>query len=357
MRHRVRAVIGASAITAALGLLAGPVPAHSGFALPAASLTTAAPALDGVMNAGEWASASSFVFPAGEAEGRVWAMHDGDYVYFAFRRIDSAPGTSAAFQVYFDNAHDGALDPGDDAWSASVNVSTGASFTNDAAYTPSSCPSCWPDDTSLAGTNDTEAGAVYTPGTGEVVFEMRHRRCTTDVGHDLCLPADGSLAGVTFLYFSAGSTVFYPASISAPASYGDFSLVPAAEDTTPPETTITSGPTDYGAGTQAIFLTQSSEPDSSFECRRVPDAFGVCAPSHQYDGLAGGSYTFEIQAKDAAGNVDPTPAVYRWTVDTVPFVGTLDQHNGRVTSTTGGSSIGGETQSELAHIFSAAARA
>ena len=92
------------------------------------------------MNAGEWGSASSFVFPAGEAEGRVWAMHDGDYVYFAFRRIDTAPGTSAAFQVYFDNAHDGALDPGDDAWSAAVNVSTGASFTNDAAYTPASCP-------------------------------------------------------------------------------------------------------------------------------------------------------------------------------------------------------------------------
>src|SRR5688572_1377658 len=139
MRHRVRAVIGASAITAALGLLAGPVPAHSGFALPAASLTTAAPALDGVMNAGEWASASSFVFPAGEAEGRVWAMHDGDYVYFAFRRIDSAPGTSAAFQVYFDNAHNGTLDSGDDAWSSSVNISTGASATNDAEIGRASC--------------------------------------------------------------------------------------------------------------------------------------------------------------------------------------------------------------------------
>ncbi len=286
MRQRVRAVIGAGAIAAALGLLAGPASAHSGFALPAAPLTTAAPVLDGVMNAGEWASASTFVFPAGEAEGRVWAMHDGDYVYFAFRRIDATPGTSAAFQVYFDNAHDGALDSGDDAWSAAVNPSTGASFTNDAAYTPASCPSCWPGDTSLSGTNDTEAGAAYTPGTGEVVFEMRHRRCTTDVGRDLCLPADGTLAGVTFLYFSGGSTVFYPASFSAPASYGDFSL--AAEDTTPPETTITSGPVDYSAETRQVFLTESSEPGSSFECRRVPDAFNVCASSHEYDGLAMG---------------------------------------------------------------------
>ena len=228
MRQRVRAVIGAGAIAAALGLLAGPASAHSGFTLPAAPLTTAAPVLDGVMNPGEWASASTFVFPAGEADGRVWAMHDGNYVYFAFRRIDTTPGTSAAFQVYFDNAHNGALDSGDDAWSSSVNVSTGASFTNDAAYTPASCPACWADDTSLSGTNDTEAGAAYTPGTGEAVFEMRHRRCTTDVGRDLCLPADGSLAGITFLYFSGGSTVFYPAAFSAPANYGDFSLVPTA---------------------------------------------------------------------------------------------------------------------------------
>ncbi len=245
MRQRVRAVIGAGAIAASLGLLAGPAPAHSGFALPAASLTTAAPVLNGVMTAGEWASASSFVFPAGEAEGRVWAMHDGDYVYFAFRRIDTAPGTSAAFQVYFDNAHDGALDPGDDAWSSSVNVSTGASFTNDAAYTPASCPACWADDTSLSGTNDTEAGAAYTPGTGEAVFEMRHRRCTTDVGRDLCLPADGTLAGITFLYFSGGSTVFYPAAFSAPAGYGDFSLVPSAPEE---ESFVVTNTNDSGAG-------------------------------------------------------------------------------------------------------------
>ena len=79
------------------------------------------------MSPGEWGSASTFVFPAGEADGRVWAMHDGNYVYFAFRRIDTTPGTSAAFQVYFDNAHNGALDSGDDAWSSAVNVSTGAS--------------------------------------------------------------------------------------------------------------------------------------------------------------------------------------------------------------------------------------
>ncbi len=257
MRYVGRASLGVMALLAALGLLAGPAPAHSGFSLPAASLTTTAPVLDGVMNPGEWGSASTFVFPAGEAEGRVWAMHDGDYIYFAFRRIDTAPSTSAAFQVYFDNAHDGALDSGDDAWSASVNPSTGASFTNDAAYTPSSCPSCWADDTALSGTNDTEAGATYTPGTGEAVFEMRHRRCTTDVGRDLCLPADGSLAGITFLYFSASSTVFYPAAFSEPGSYGDFSLVAAGE---PPSFVVTNTD-DSGEGSlrQAILDANANE--------------------------------------------------------------------------------------------------
>ena len=248
MRQRVRAVIGAGAIAAALGLLAGPASAHSGFTLPAASLTTAAPVLDGVMNPGEWASASTFVFPAGEADGRVWAMHDGNYVYFAFRRIDTTPGTSAAFQVYFDNAHNGALDSGDDAWSSSVNVQHGRDVhKNDAAYTAGQLSIVLADDTSLSGTNDTEAGVGIHPGTGEAVFEMRHRRCTTDVGRDLCLPADGSLAGITFLYFSGRSTVFYPAAFSAPEGYGDFSLVATAGDR---HSFVVTNTNDTGAGSR-----------------------------------------------------------------------------------------------------------
>ena len=350
MRQRIRVILGAGAVAAAFALLAGPAPAHSGFTLPAAQLTTAAPVLDGVMNTGEWGSASTFVFPAGADDGQVWAMHDGEYVYFAFRRIDATPGTSAAFQVYFDNAHNGALDQGDDAWSIGVNPTTSASSTNDAFYQPDSCPSCWPDDVAFAGTNDVQGGAAYTAGTGEVVFEMRHPRCTADGTHDICLPADGTLAGITFLYFSGSSTVFYPSSFAAPAEFGDFSLVPPSGGGAP-ETTIVSGPSDYELVATGSFAFSSSVEGSSFGCSLDGTPPSPCTSPFAFGPLADGPHRFEVQAFNA-GVPDATPAYRLWTVDTVASAGTLDRHNGAVTSTSGGRSIGGPARNEMAQIFS-----
>jgi hypothetical protein len=44
-------------------------------------------------------------------------------------------------------------------------------------------------------------------------------------------------------------------------------------------------------------------------------AFTACTSPASYSGLAPGSYTFEVRATDAAGNVDPSPATYGWTVE------------------------------------------
>ena len=35
-----------------------------------------------------------------------------------------------------------------------------------------------------------------------------------------------------------------------------------------------------------------------------------------FTGLAAGSHAFAVQATDAAGNVDPTPATFSWTIET-----------------------------------------
>ncbi|MBA7529226.1 hypothetical protein ES705_21420 [subsurface metagenome] len=40
------------------------------------------------------------------------------------------------------------------------------------------------------------------------------------------------------------------------------------------------------------------------------------ATSRSYAGLSEGSHTFEVRAKDRAGNEDPTPASYTWVIDT-----------------------------------------
>ena len=96
-------------------------------------------------------------------------------------------------------------------------------------------------------------------------------------------------------------------------------------DATPPNTTITSGPAD-GSRTNKTSLAwgfSSSETGSSFECRvypaaLTPPAFDACSGSgtHTASDFSAGTYTFEVRATDAVGNLDDTPAKRTFTVDT-----------------------------------------
>jgi hypothetical protein len=70
----------------------------------------------------------------------------------------------------------------------------------------------------------------------------------------------------------------------------------------------------------------------------VPDgaAFTTCTTPMTYTGLADGAHTFEVRARDTAGNTDPTPAAAAWTVDTAPPDTTITAApSGTVASTTG----------------------
>ena len=90
-------------------------------------------------------------------------------------------------------------------------------------------------------------------------------------------------------------------------------------DATPPETTIDSGPApDKPTNDRAATLAFSS-PDQSagFECQLDAAPYAACTSPRAYSGLADGSHTFNVRARDRAGNVDPTPARRSWTVDTV----------------------------------------
>ena len=87
-------------------------------------------------------------------------------------------------------------------------------------------------------------------------------------------------------------------------------------DTTPPDTTITSGPSGTTSSTTASFEFSSSEGGSTFECQLDQGAFAGCTSPKSYSGLAPGSHTFSVRATDAAGNVDPTPATSTWTITT-----------------------------------------
>jgi hypothetical protein len=93
-------------------------------------------------------------------------------------------------------------------------------------------------------------------------------------------------------------------------------------DTTPPDTTIVSGPAD-GAGVEPadpppVYGFVSSEPGSTFLCRTYPEgsaagAFVACATPSAAAPTGQGTWRFEVAAVDPAGNVDPTPAARTFT--------------------------------------------
>lgn len=90
-------------------------------------------------------------------------------------------------------------------------------------------------------------------------------------------------------------------------------------DRTGPQTVIDSGPAaSVNVGTAVIAFSSPSTDAVRFECRLDGAPFGACVSAANLSGLATGAHSFEVRAFDAVGNVDPTPAIVSWTVDTTP---------------------------------------
>jgi Tol biopolymer transport system component len=100
------------------------------------------------------------------------------------------------------------------------------------------------------------------------------------------------------------------------AASDDFPNWGVLVDNAPPETTIASGPSGVIATNTATFTFSSSEPGSTFECQLDGGPFTACSSSRSYSGLPNGAHLFRVRARDAAGNVDTSPASRSFTVDT-----------------------------------------
>jgi hypothetical protein len=98
----------------------------------------------------------------------------------------------------------------------------------------------------------------------------------------------------------------------SPASYS-WTVV----DTTPPETTITDGPTGTVSTTSATFSFTATEA-ATFACSLDNAAAAPCTSPQAYSDLAAGTHTFSVAATDSAGNTDATPASRTWTVSLAP---------------------------------------
>jgi hypothetical protein len=96
-----------------------------------------------------------------------------------------------------------------------------------------------------------------------------------------------------------------------------FTTAAPPADTTPPNTTIVSGPSGTVKSRDATFTFSSTEPsNATFQTRLdggIWESNGT-ATSKTYTNLANGTHTFEVKATDAAGNTDPTSASRSWKV-------------------------------------------
>ena len=85
-------------------------------------------------------------------------------------------------------------------------------------------------------------------------------------------------------------------------------------DTTPPVTAISAGPPASTTSPTATFAFTADEVVEGFECRLDLGAWVACESPHVIEGLALGAHRLDVRATDVAGNVDPDPVRFDWTV-------------------------------------------
>jgi len=89
-----------------------------------------------------------------------------------------------------------------------------------------------------------------------------------------------------------------------------------AIDAISPETTWTDTPPANTPSASASFAFTANESGVGFECSMDGTTFLPCTFPWGVYGLSGGAHVAEVRSRDAAGNVDSTPARHAWRVDT-----------------------------------------
>lgn len=134
----------------------------------------------------------------------------------------------------------------------------------------------------------------------------------------------GSGTSYTVVVIPSAPPISVTVSVQANAVFDDVGNPNAAASSTtfynltPPATTITSNPPAVSTTNSATFTFTSSEAGSTFQVSLNGGTPTINSTGTvTFTNLPPGSYTVSIAAIDPAGNVDPTPAVYSWTIPIV----------------------------------------
>jgi hypothetical protein len=170
-------------------------------------------------------------------------------------------------------------------------------------------------DTPPAATNRDSASFTYTADKPGVTFE-----CALDGRAFGICPASGqSVAGLGDGQHQFATRAFFHAPLDPPGVThpGIAATYTWKVDTTPPETTITSGPADGAeiVDVAPTFAFAASE-DGAFACAIDGAPAAPCTSPFTTPPLLAGQHTVRVTAIDAVGNADPSPATRTFTLKT-----------------------------------------
>lgn len=187
-------------------------------------------------------------------------------------------------------------------------------------------PDITPPETTIQS-GPTQPGATTSSSSASFTFTATESDGTTTSGASFACQLTGP--GRPGGFSSCGSPQSYTGlgpgdytfSVQATDSSGNTDQTPASfswhvanPDTTPPETTITSGPGGWLLDEYAVYGYSASEPASAFACHLDATPSECGGDKELVAGFASGTHTFAVAATDGAGNQDPTPATRTFTM-------------------------------------------
>jgi len=170
--------------------------------------------------------------------------------------------------------------------------------------------------TAPTATIDSHLPALTNNGAASFTFHASEPSSTLSCQVDSGPAADCTAGGVSYSV-GAGQHTF---TVTATDQAGNLDPAPPSftwtVDETAPDTTIDSHPSALTTSNSPSFTFHASE-GSTFVCQLDSQAPASCnGGTASYSGIGEGVHTFSVTATDLAGNADPTPATFTWTVDT-----------------------------------------
>ena len=187
-----------------------------------------------------------------------------------------------------------------------------------------------PPDTSLSTTpadptNSTSASFIFTGADNLTPAASLTFQCSLDNA-----PFTACASPQPYNGLSNSSHTFQVRAVDA---FGNADPSPASftwlVSTTPPTTSLppnTTPPNTSSPSVSFTFTGSGATPSTSnltFQCSLDNAPFTACTSPKTYSGLSAGLHTFQVRAVDNAGNVDPSPPTFTWTVDAAPPMATI----------------------------------